>query len=286
VSIIDNDPQINPDDLILDSDDDSILDSLLDDTQAQIELDAQDVQAQMEDNIIALSQHSLQNKHTLKHDSIFKGKKEVYSEEDAICEYYRPETYDIDEGSNSWSESMDNENYIRAKFLEEKIHHILTTETEINLKSERRNPGKAVFNGYYSLVVDRLSLDGYSHTEIFNSLSVYFSENLFNMYKLLHNKWRMLIYKELENHIGTTKRSDAVQRKNLDVGSEIEFIHHTESSTMRIAGVIIQENHEECDYVVNSYQKIYHVDLEDIVRIIDNTKFRFNLDKLNYVDFI
>ena len=40
--------------------------------------------------------------------------------------------------------------------------------------------------------------ESFTNIELFNELAVYLSDNLFNMFKLLDNKWRNLIINELK----------------------------------------------------------------------------------------
>jgi DNA-binding HxlR family transcriptional regulator len=54
--------------------------------------------------------------------------------------------------------------------------------------------------------------------------SVYFSDNLFNMFKLLDNKWRNIIINELQDHIGKKAELKEIMNRNIYEGTEIEFM--------------------------------------------------------------
>jgi hypothetical protein len=153
-----------------------------------------------EDDVV-LSKHKVQGKHSLKYDSIFKGKKEEKLEEDYSGMYFN-EKFEVDKASFFYVESFDNESYIRQKNVKEKVYNVLLKHTSINFLNNRRKPSKSDFNHYYFLLKTHLENDGFTNVELFNELSVYFSDNLFNMFKLLYNKWRNLIIVELQYHIG------------------------------------------------------------------------------------
>ena len=88
-------------------------------------------------------------------------------------------------------------------------------------------------------------LNLYSY-ELFNELAVYFSDNLFNMFKLLDNKWRNLIISELQEHIGKQHYSKDVMNRNIHMGTEIEFKAYDDSikETIHITGVVIEADYD------------------------------------------
>jgi hypothetical protein len=53
---------------------------------------------------------------------------------------------------------------------------------------------------------------------------------------------------------------------------------------MIITGVV-QEIDEDI-IIVDSYEKIYYLELNQITKILNNTKFKYNLNKLNNIDFL
>ncbi|NBP59158.1 hypothetical protein EBU71_21925, partial [bacterium] len=130
----------------------------------------------------------------MKYDSIFKGKKEdkVEQEEEDYTAMYFNERFEVDKSSYMYLESQDNETYIRSKNIKEKVYQVLLEKTSINFLNNRRKPSRADFNHYYHLLKVNLDEDGFTNIELFNELSIYFSDNLFNMFKLLDNKWRNL----------------------------------------------------------------------------------------------
>jgi NAD kinase len=82
-----------------------------------------------------------------------------------------------------------------------------------------------------------------SNIELFNELAVYFSDNLFNMFKLLDNSWRNLIINELQDHIGKNKNSKEITNRNIYIGTEIEFVWYDD---------IVEEENTEFDGIDTS----------------------------------
>ena len=240
---------------------------------------------------IVLSKHKIEGKHSLKYDSIFKGKKEEAVDEDDTSDlfsgYYR-ETIEVDKGSNYHFESIDNEIYIRTKLVKERVYFVLGEYTSISFLNNRRKPSRVDFNNYYSLLKVHLKDESFTNVELFNELSVYFSDNLFNMFKLLDNKWRNLIINELQDHIGKNINSKDITNRNIYEGTEIEFIWDdpiTEEEKI-ITGVVMETNYENNTFKVDSYENIYQVNIKQISKILNNTKFKYNLNKLNNIDFL
>lgn len=235
---------------------------------------------------IILSNHKIEGKHSLKYDSIFKGKKEDPLDEYEYEYEYNSNTIEVDKSSLYHQESIDNENYVRSKLVRERIYEVLKTKTNLSFSSNRRKPSKIDFNIYYALLVKELRNDSFTHVEIFNELSVYFSDNLFNMFKLLDNKWRNLLIDELQEHIGKNNKSKEVTNRNIYEGTEIEFKYFDGITEKLITGVVLETYYYDNLFKVNSYENIYMVDLENITKILNNTKFKYNLNKLNNIDFL
>lgn len=286
-----------------DSDDssDSGLDFGDDDLDIIIEIDEDDLNLDITPEVekspeageedIVLSKHKIEGKHSLKYDSIFKGKKEEAVDEDDTSDlfsgYYR-ETIEVDKGSNYHFESIDNEIYIRTKLVKERVYFVLGEYTAISFLNNRRKPSRVDFNNYYSLLKIHLKDESFTNVELFNELSVYFSDNLFNMFKLLDNKWRNLIINELQEHIGKNINSKDITNRNIYEGTEIEFIWDdpiTEEEKI-ITGVVMETDYENNTFKVDSYENIYSVNLKQISKILNNTKFKYNLNKLNNIDFL
>lgn len=270
--------------------DDSIDDDIdLSDNNDDNDDDISEIESNESDDVI-LSRHTIEGKHSLKYDTIFKGKKEENISEDDIdsTSMYFNETFEVDKSSNYWNESIDNENYIKNKRVKEKVYDVLYNDTELNFSANRRKPSKNDFNKYFYLLKTKLKDEGFSNIELFNELAVYFSDNLFNMFKLLDNKWRNDIIAELQEHIGKQNYSKEVMNRNIYVGTEIEFEWFDDNTNefKHITGVIEETYYDDSEYLVNSYEKLYNVHLDKITKILNNSKFKNNLNKLNNIDFL
>jgi len=236
---------------------------------------------------ILVSKHTIEGKHSLKYDSIFKGKKEENISEDDFDLIQLEEKFDVERSTQYWDESQNNENFIRNKRIKEKVYEVLLDNTDINFFNNRRKPAKSDFNNYFQLLKTRLYQEKFSNVEIFNELAVYFSDNLFNMFKLLDNKWRNVIIAELQVHIGKQEISKDVAHKNISLGTELEFVWIDEEYNDKlITGIVIEIDKDEHTYLVDSFEKKYTITIDKITKILNNSKFRFNLNKLNNLDFI
>lgn len=268
-------------------DDDIDLDIDIDDVDDDIIVD----KVETEDEGIILSKHKIEGKHSLKYDSIFKGKKEEPIDEDDTSDLYSgyyKETIEVDRGSNYHLESMDNEVYIRSKLVKEKVYDILNEHTNINFLNNRRKPSRVDFNNYYILLKNRLKDESFTNIELFNELSVYFSDNLFNMFKLLDNKWRNIIIIELQDHIGKNNNSKDITNRNIYEGTELEFfwVDNITEEEKIITGVVIETDYNNSKFKIDSYENVYNVNIKQITKILNNTKFKHNLNKLNNIDFL
>jgi len=238
-----------------------------------------------EDDVV-LSKHKVQGKHSLKYDSIFKGKKEEKLEEDYSGMYFN-EKFEVDKASFFYVESFDNESYIRQKNVKEKVYNVLLKHTSINFLNNRRKPSKSDFNHYYFLLKTHLENDGFTNVELFNELSVYFSDNLFNMFKLLDNKWRNLIIVELQDHIGKNINSKDITNRNIYIGTELEFRHLDPLGESKIyTGVVVETDYDNSYFKVDSFENLYDIHITDITKILNNSKFKYNLNKLDNIDFL
>lgn len=277
----DSDEIIEIDDILLEDEDD-------DDTIIEEEIEDAPIDSMligMDD--IQLSKHTAEGKHSLKYDSIFKGKKEEADEGDDFERMMSNENFEVDKSSQFWVESIDNENYIKDKRVKEKVYEILSEHTDLNFLNNRRKPSKNDFNKYYFLLKTHLKEEKFTNIEIFNELSVYFSDNLFNMFKLLDNKWRNMIITELQDHIGKKNNSLELIPRNIHKDTEVEFEWITDEGTIKlITGVVIEVDYDTKEYVVDSYESIYTITLDDITKILNNSKFKYNLNKLNNIDFL
>jgi hypothetical protein len=262
-----------------------------------IEIDEEDLNItdvkpdENESDDVVLSKHKVEGKHSLKYDSIFKGKKEdPLDEDDDLGGFgmYHKDTIEVDKSSNYYFESIDNEKYIRSKLVKERVYVILTENTTINFLNNRRKPSRLDFNQYYSLLKTNLTSESFTNIELFNELAVYFSDNLFNMFKLLDKKWRNLIINELQDHIGKNINAKEITNRNIYEGTEIEFEWFDEilEESKIITGVVIEADYIDSIFKVDSYENFYNVEIGKITKILNNTKFKYNLNKLNNIDFL
>lgn len=252
-------------------------------TQSQLP----DQELEQDDENFLVSKHTIEDKHRLKWDVIFRGKKEPQENPDEREEWISNDNLEVDRTSTYWYESQDNENYLRDKKVKEKVFNVLSQKTDLDFLSNRRKPSRSDFNNYYYLLKTSLSGEGFTNTELFNELSIYFSDNLFNMFKLLDNKWRNMIISELQEHIGKKTNSLDLLPRNIHKDTEIEFEWLTENGNLKlITGVVVECDYDTKEYTVDSYESIYKIKIEDITKILNNSKFKYNLNKLNNIDFL
>lgn len=146
--------------------------------------------------------HKLEGKHSLTRDTIFKGKLDDNSEQ---SEYYigtQEESYSydglpIEVGSNYEFESKYHEEYVGRLNLSRDVYDLLNEKTELDFSSNRRKPNKQAFNDYYKMLLDNIGKE-YTKSEIFVELSYYFTDNIFNMFKLLDKEYATQIIVELK----------------------------------------------------------------------------------------
>ena len=275
----------------LSDDDDGELDIIIEIDEDELDLTKDETtETTEEDDSIVLSKHKIEGKHSLKYDSIFKGKKEdpVDDEEslDGFSGYYK-DSIEVDKSSSYHTESIDNETYIRAKLVKERVYEILKEHTSINFLNNRRKPSRNDFNTYYTILKNNLKNESFTNIELFNELAVYFSDNLFNMFKLLDNSWRNLIINELQDHIGKNANSKEITNRNIYVGTELEFMWEDEfGEDMIITGVVLECDYDNSIFKIDSYENIYELEINQITKILNNTKFKYNLNKLNNIDFL
>jgi len=149
------------------------------------------------------NKHKQEGKHSLKRDTIFKGKKDDKNE-------------DMSQSDDSYYDNInifeiqynENDDIISSTDLTKDVYDILDEKTDIDFKQNRRKPNKDSFNNYYNLLVKELGYR-YTRSEIFVELSYYFTDNIFNMFKLLDKKSAMNIIKEL-NQKGFLKNLDGI----------------------------------------------------------------------------
>jgi len=142
------------------------------------------------------NKHRQEGKHTLQRDTIFKGKLE--------------EKQDSNENGYTGTDMIHNDNfkifdlefdsytddYLNQNNLTKDVFEILENKTGLDFKQNRRKPNKETFNNYYNLLLKELGFR-YTKSEIFVELSYYFTDNIFNMFKLLDKRPATIIIKEL-----------------------------------------------------------------------------------------
>ena len=285
----DNDDNDGNDGVSLINDDEDKIDIIIEIDEDDLDLtDSSKEEVSEEEDGIVLSKHKMEGKHSLKYDSIFKGKKDDPLDEDdpdGFSLYYK-ESIEVDKSSNYYFESMDNESYVRTKLVKERVYTVLKENTTMNFLNNRRKPSRVDFNSYYDLLKNNLKDESFTNIELFNELSVYFSDNLFNMFKLLDNKWRNLIIYELQDHIGKNKNSKEILNRNIYIGTELEFEWVEGGEDKLITGVVVEADYDNSIFKIDSYENIYEVELKLITKILNNTKFKYNLNKLNNIDFL
>jgi len=151
-----------------------------------------------------IQKSKLIGKHSLKYDTIYKGKKDSPTEE------YQTEhilknaggSLDIDDSDLGGEESKNNIDTYRDSELKERIYSVLQQNTDIKFHAHMRKPAKTDFNAYFALLMKELAPFGYTNTEIFIELSGYFSPNVWNMFLLLDKRYGNLIVKELAEKRG------------------------------------------------------------------------------------
>lgn len=127
-------------------------------------------------------------KHSLKYDSIFKGRKTdaaTPDDYDPIFDSRQSDKMEIDPGSTFHEEATNPEEYEQGKRLKERVYDLVRTHTAVNISNNRRKPSRADFNRYYKMVITELRGEGFSKPAIFVELAHYFSDNLYNMFRLL-----------------------------------------------------------------------------------------------------
>lgn len=143
--------------------------------------------------------HKIEGKHSLKRDTIFKGKIEHKSQEHSYIteDYSQSDGFPIEAGSAYEFESKHNDEYVSRLDLANDVYILLQNNTELDFTSNRRKPNRQAFNDYYRMLLNNLGKK-YSKSEIFVELSYYFTDNIFNMFKLLDKEYATQIIYELK----------------------------------------------------------------------------------------
>ena len=145
--------------------------------------------------------HKLEGKHSLSRDTIFKGKLDINNEQ---SDYFFPQEeinisdgLPIEVGSTYEFETKYYEDYVGRLNLSRDVYDLLSTNTGLDFSTNRRKPNKQAFNDYYKMLLENIGKD-YTKSEIFVELSYYFTDNIFNMFKLLDKEYATQIIVELK----------------------------------------------------------------------------------------
>jgi len=141
------------------------------------------------------NKHKQDGKHSLDRDTIFKGKLEEKQEFEIEDTSYS--STKIETGSLYEYESRYHVDYLNQKNISTDVFQILDDKTNLNYRQNRRKPNKQIFNDYYELLIKELN-NKYTNYEIFVELAYYFTDQIFNMFKLLDKKHALNIIKELK----------------------------------------------------------------------------------------
>jgi len=147
----------------------------------------------------SIGKHKIEGKHSLDRDTIFFGKieEEVDENLESCFNDYYEDTYSIEAGTIQEDESLHQDKLHNKKELSEEIYQILGENTKLDFYSNRRKPNKELFNNYFQLLIEALDYK-YEKCEIFVELSYYFTDNIYNMFKLLNKELATSIIKELK----------------------------------------------------------------------------------------
>lgn len=193
--LIDDDELVNDDSDDSDDGDDSEVVSKFKESDDEDEESSDDMDIMFKFNV---NSHKIDGKHSLKRDTIFKGKLE--NPEDQIDEHIMDDNSNgiiIETGSSFEFESKYNEDYVNRLKLSQDVYEYLNEYTELDFSSNRRKPNRQAFNDYYKMLLDNIGKD-YTKSEIFVELSYYFTDNIFNMFKLLDKEYATQIIVELK----------------------------------------------------------------------------------------
>lgn len=144
------------------------------------------------------NKHRQEGKHTLQRDTIFKGKLEEKQITPEGSEYSGSDNNTHNDSFKLFDVEFDSytDDYLNQNNLTKDVFNILETKTNLDFRQNRRKPNKETFNNYYNLLLKELGFR-YTKSEIFVELSYYFTDNIFNMFKLLDKRPATIIIKEL-----------------------------------------------------------------------------------------
>jgi hypothetical protein len=145
--------------------------------------------------------HKMEGKHSLNRDTIFKGKIDENVEQGEYIsssdDFNISDGLPIEAGTSFEFESKFNEDYIGRLNLSSDVYDLLKENTDLDFSSNRRKPNKQAFNDYFKMLLNNIGRE-YTKSEIFVELSYYFTDNIFNMFKLLDKEYATQIIIELK----------------------------------------------------------------------------------------
>jgi len=197
----DKNDNVDGDDIDLDI----IVDDIVEDDTDDDDTDLDDPDDDDDDDTVYFkfntTSHKIEGKHRLKRDTIFYGKLNEESEEDEILYYnstseYYNKDFPIERGTVYEDESRNYGEVESQRLLKKDIYNLLKAKTDLDFDSNRRKPNKQSFNSYYEMLLKNLN-NNYTKSEIFVELSYYFTDHIFNMYKLLYPQYATSIIMEL-----------------------------------------------------------------------------------------
>ena len=154
----------------------------------------------------------LMGKHSLQHDNIFKGKRpEKINTNDFIEDNWTKEaggSFDIGEDNLEHEESRNNIDYERNIKLQQEIYKTLLKNTDLKFINKdgkavpRRKAGKYDLNNYFKILITDLFEFGFTYSEMFIELSLYFSDNTWAVFETLNTEYKEIIIKELADKKG------------------------------------------------------------------------------------
>jgi hypothetical protein len=156
------------------------------------------------------SKHKEYKKHSLKHDSIFKGKKDPKDQEESYINETITSGIDLDPTSSDWTESRQSQDHLRKQKLVDEVYKIIKNKIGIDPSKSRRKPGPADFNINFQIIKESLKSYNFTICELFVEYSQYFSDNLASMFKMLDKREAMVIIKELEEYRNVGKQLDDI----------------------------------------------------------------------------
>lgn len=155
----------------------------------------------------SINKHKIEGVHRLSKDVIFNpdlsSPESPYELGDELADDIDDEWEDSRESygeiySHVHGTNQEFEGFVTNVELSNDVYELLKTKTKIDLSSNRRKPNKITFNSYYELLTTELH-NKYSKAEIFVELTHYFTDNLFNGFKLLEKKHATGIILEMKN---------------------------------------------------------------------------------------